>query len=120
MKGKGTGQQRLQPLCPEASIRRNRSMLSLARLPVPVNGSQGCSPLSRIESLFYRFLADGFRPGLPACIGAATWTIDREISRHLVCECGHAGMIARPFYRGTKGYRILAVCPACSNFAEEV
>lgn len=78
----------------------------------------GCQRLTPAEGTRFRWLAEGWRPGLPGFIDAATFAIDEEVARHLVCpDCYRAGLSAEAFHRGAKGFRVLHVCPC--GFAEE-
>jgi len=78
----------------------------------------GCTPLTPATSEFYRLLAQGWRPGLPAHIDADTFAIDARVAKQLVCPgCHKRKMEAVPLKRGAKGYSVLAVCqtPGCGE-----
>lgn len=92
---------------------------SLARPTPAVNASHGCTPLTEAESMFYRLLAQGFRPGTPPDLHPDDAAIDRLCCRQLVCGgCGRRGLDYTPMHRGRDGYRVLGVCPYCSRCEE--
>lgn len=97
---------------------------AISRLPEPTatgspTAAHGCTPLTPTESLFYRWLAEGFRPGEPEGTRPADIAIDALVCRQLVCgDCGRQGLDYRPMRRD-RTRRILAACPVC-HACEEV
>lgn len=100
------------------SLRRPGRAISANPLGSPT-AAHGCTPLTGSESLFYRWLAEGFRPGEPTGARAEDIAIDKLVCRQLVCGgCGHHGLDYRPMRR-ERSRRVLAACPVCHE-AEEV
>lgn len=73
----------------------------------------------KISELDSKMDKEGFRPGYPEA--AMAQEVDIEICNKASCDdCGHTGMIYRPYIPNDphKRYRAFMICPICGKVTE--
>lgn len=68
------------------------------------------SPVKSATALAAAWQRQGWLPGLPSAVSAATFQIDQQIYRHVSCPgCKGRNQDVRPFHRDGE-YRLLLAC----------
>jgi len=76
------------------------------------------TPVKAATVLADEWQRQGWLPGLPPAVSAATFQIDREIYRHVSCPgCRGRKQDVRPFHKDGE-YRLLIACNRCGRGQE--